>query len=385
MKSNNGFSVPNNGAWRFLRRGAVPQSESAGGEISPENLALINRLAPTGLQAEDVYVRSMYLCSDKICPTDWGRFTENALRQICSLVVGRAVLRGHDRSSLPLARFFRAEIVRRADDVNVETGQPSCWVRAWFYWLRGTTGARDLLLNIDGGVYREVSISWRYRSASCSICGEDIRVCDHTAGRTYDGVRCHFVVDEVLDVLEGSLVYRGAESHALLAGVRGASSHRADGGGPDHVPHFDPGSLLACLSQVPRSSRRALVAGAGDPVSIRILKALGLWVHVTEEAGAQDEWLADRWDPSDPQEIDLCLVQTVLGDNPGSREGGFRAVPLEEAGARYLILRVWVERGEENAAERCARRMAQRLGYLPRSSLGDGKHEVTVFAQRSES
>jgi len=196
-----------------------------------EFMAAINRLSIIPLQAEQVYIRSMYLCSDRLCLQDWGRFSPAALEQICKLVVGQSVIAGHDRSRLPIARFFRAEVIERPDDPMDEEGRPVHWVRAWFYWLRGTSGSKDLQLNIDGGIYREVSISWRYRKAVCSICGGAIQQCSHVPGREYEEERCTFTIDEVAEVLEGSIVYKGAEPGTRLeGGERIASSRVLDSG-----------------------------------------------------------------------------------------------------------------------------------------------------------
>ena len=177
------------------------------------DLAAINALSSTRLKWEDVFVRSMYLCSDQPCETDWSRFTPRALEQIVQLVVGQSVISGHDRRSLPLARFFKAAVVQRSGG---EAGLSSQWVRAWFYWLRETSGATDLLLNIDGGIYREVSIAWRYRHWKCSICGQEDGICHHRPGELVGNERCLRIIDEVLDVLEGSLVYKGADAGAIL-------------------------------------------------------------------------------------------------------------------------------------------------------------------------
>jgi len=86
--------------------------------------------------------------------------------------------------------------------------------------LRDTSGAKDLLLNIDGGIYREVSISWRYKGGRCSICDKEIQTCGHALGKEYNGKICYFWIDNVLDVLEGSIVYRAADEGACLAGDR---------------------------------------------------------------------------------------------------------------------------------------------------------------------
>lgn len=177
--------------------------------LTDSDLARINRYALQPLSAAEVHTRCMRLCSDQLSAADWGRFSRTALERIAALLPGEAVLCGHDKTTLPIGRFYRAETIER-----MRNGVPVTWVRAWFYWLRHTDGATDLARRIDGGIYREVSVSWRFRAAECSICHGNIRTCGHTPGRLYDNRRCTFRVDDVVDVLEGSIVYRAADRNA---------------------------------------------------------------------------------------------------------------------------------------------------------------------------
>lgn len=181
--------------------------------VSEADLAVINRIAPAPLRADQVYARSMYLCSDRYCEADHCRLSLRALEEIAAKAPGQSVLAGHDRRSLPLARFYKAEVVQRGG---------IHYVRAWFYWLRETAGARDLLLNIDGGVYREVSLAWRCGEWTCSVCGKQNGWCEHIPGQVYDGTVCSREIDSVREVLEGSLVFKGADKGTLLAGARSA-------------------------------------------------------------------------------------------------------------------------------------------------------------------
>lgn len=185
--------------------------------VSEGDMELINRFAPGQLESTQVYTRSMYLCSSQPCISDGCQFTRTALEEIAERVAGLSVLTGHDRSSLPLARFYKAVVVPRGDN---DRGEPVFFVRAWFYWLRNTTGAKDLLLNIDGGIYREVSLAWRYDSWRCSICQASNSVCGHRVGTVYDGKQCFRLIDRITEVLEGSLVYKSADRNTYLMGSR---------------------------------------------------------------------------------------------------------------------------------------------------------------------
>lgn len=194
------------------------EPEFQDGEASTEDMAVINRIAPQLLQPGDVYIRSMFLCSSQPCEADGCCFTRAALEQIAARVVGKSVLTGHDRTSLPLARFYRAAVVQKRVE---ETQEPVDFVRAWFYWLRETSGAKDLLLNIDGGIYREVSLAWRYHQWRCSLCGEPNGRCAHRVGEVYPAGLCFRLIDQVAEVLEGSLVYKSADQGTFLSGARG--------------------------------------------------------------------------------------------------------------------------------------------------------------------
>lgn len=192
------------------------------------DIELINRFAVEELKADQVYVRSMLLCSDQICQSDWLRFPTKELETIRQLTPGVSVLKGHDKGSLPLARFFKAKVVENGQNDPL-SGDPIHRVRAWFYWLRDVAGADDLAKQIDGGIYREVSISWRYETEECSICGKGWYDCEHMPGQKYDGAVCYFDVKDVSHVLEGSLVYAGADegSVTLARGLDGGESAEA--------------------------------------------------------------------------------------------------------------------------------------------------------------
>ncbi len=185
------------------------------------DMKIINQLAPGDLSSEQVFIRSMYLCSSQPCISDGCQFTRQALEEIAERVVGLSVLTGHDRSSLPIARFFKAEVVQSDSQDN---GEQVYFVRAWFYWLRNTSGAKDLLLNIDGGIYREVSLAWKFDAWICSVCNSPNGRCGHRAGALYNEQRCYRLIDHVTEVLEGSLVYKSADRNTFLSGERSGDS-----------------------------------------------------------------------------------------------------------------------------------------------------------------
>lgn len=289
------------------------------GAVTEADLAAINQLSAAPLRADQVFVRSMYLCSTQPCAADGCQFTFAALQQISRLIVGQSVLPGHDRRSLPLARFYRAEVVQR----NSDDGDAAHFVRAWFYWLRDTSGANDLLLNIDGGIYREVSLAWKFNQWRCSICGAQNNQCSHRPSERYGERTCYRLIDAVTEVLEGSLVYKSADRSTNVTGMRSADD--------------DPALVM-------------LVADASDAV-FSYLNERGLLDDVAPTAewdkslgdGAESIWLRDKQNAASEQIERTLMEKSVLLHEqlkPGAFEGALtasqrqgdalRAIPIQE-------------------------------------------------------
>jgi hypothetical protein len=167
----------------------------------------INRVIapPVPVGADTVFIRAMEVLSDEI-NDHGGRFAADEFPRLCELLIDSPVLVAHDKRQLPVARNFKAEVISR-------DGRP--WVKVWFYWPKNAAGAQDLAARIDSGVLREVSIGFEFKRPECSVCGADIRECEHqpaTEVKHPDGSirQVHYIYRDIVRVLETSLVYRGA-------------------------------------------------------------------------------------------------------------------------------------------------------------------------------
>ncbi len=172
-------------------------------------IALINERVspPTPLSLDDVHIRAMRLLSDQV-NDHGGRFPREEHEHLCELLVDSPVMIGHDHSSLPVARNFAARCV---------DGGEASWVEVWFYWLKGVGPHHDeLAADIDAGVVKEGSIGFEFAMPQCSICGEDIRACEHIPGFEYDRQIAHYEYRNIIRVLETSLVYRGATPNTRI-------------------------------------------------------------------------------------------------------------------------------------------------------------------------
>ncbi len=89
-----------------------------------------------------------------------------------------------------------------------------------FYWPKAHSAAEDFRVLLDAGIISEASISFVFDKPACSICGKDIRQCEHEPGALYGLRLCHYYYDGIERVLEGSFVYRGAEpGTGILAAI----------------------------------------------------------------------------------------------------------------------------------------------------------------------
>jgi hypothetical protein len=170
----------------------------------------INRFALRGLDPGEYATFALDLCNNQI-DRHFSRFPEEELARISDLVPGRPLMERHDlRGSLPRGRFFRSSLHRDGERVSV---------RPDVYVLR-TVENGDFILNIEGGVYLETSIGFSFRQPECSVCGQDLRICDHVPGRSYGDEMCHFIMRDVLEVLEGSVVSSGSQGTGFVRGAR---------------------------------------------------------------------------------------------------------------------------------------------------------------------
>jgi hypothetical protein len=204
------------GPFQFYRSGAIVGMRGYGAEteINDDTIAAVNRYTLRPLLKKDFVVFTMDLCNNRV-DSHFSRFPEEELLKINAKVPGRPFMERHDtRGSLPRGTFFRSRMFRHGSDDYVS-------VRPDVYILAADEN-RSFIRNIEGGVYRSTSIGFSFMHPQCSVCGEDIRTCNHTPGRSYGDETCHYVMRDVVEVLEGSLVYWGSQSTNIVGQSRNA-------------------------------------------------------------------------------------------------------------------------------------------------------------------
>ncbi len=177
----------------------------------------VNDFALRPMARDEFVVFTLDLCNNQI-DKHFSRFPEDELEKINRLTPGRPLMERHDlRGTLPRGTFFRSALHREGERVSV---------RPDVYVLRTQENA-DFILNIEGGVYRETSIGFSFSTPECSICHKDLRTCSHIPGRSYEAEArkdsnvsspvCHYIMRDVIDVIEGSVVPSGSQGTAFVS------------------------------------------------------------------------------------------------------------------------------------------------------------------------
>lgn len=186
----------------------------AGSEaVTAGQLKNINLFTRRELSADEVYVFSVILCDNEV-DRDGEQFPESSLEALGGLFVGKTGVFDHDpKAGNQSARIFETALVR--EDSTNTLGEPYVCLKARAYTVRCDKNA-DLILEIDAGIKKEVSVGCAVGEVLCSICGADQKIspCSHKKGKTYDGALCCHRLVNPTDAYEWSFVAVPAQKNA---------------------------------------------------------------------------------------------------------------------------------------------------------------------------
>lgn len=189
-----------------------------------KDIDLINRYAVRELSPEEVYVFDVALCNNDV-DRDGERFTDESLRVLAELFVGKTGIRDHWVSAdNQCARLYKTWV---ETDPEKKTALGGVYKRLMgsAYMVRDA-GTNNLIARIEGGILKEVSVSCSIGRVGCSLCGEGMKrswergwVCgnDHVKGQTYAEGLCVGELEDPKDAYEFSFVAIPAQPEA---GVR---------------------------------------------------------------------------------------------------------------------------------------------------------------------
>lgn len=182
--------------------------------VSPEDLKKINLYTRREMKEEELYVFKLRLCDNEV-DRDGEAFTADALRKLSQMFVGKTGIFDHNpKGENQTARIFDAEVVEVPEQKTVY-GENYVSLNAKAYMVRNERTA-DLILDLDAGIKKEVSVSCSMEKLCCSVCGTDWRVdsCGHRKGEIYGQALCYGVLDEPTDAYEWSFVAIPAQRNA---------------------------------------------------------------------------------------------------------------------------------------------------------------------------
>ncbi len=188
-------------------------------QVTGEELALINGYTRRELSKEEVYVFSVVLCDNDI-DRDGERFTVESLFALEKLFVGKTGIFDHNPSAKnQTARIFSCS-VEALEGRKTQTGDDYFRLKARAY-LPVSDANKDIILALDSGIIKEVSVGCAVSEIICSICGEHIDTCPHRRGEVYNSKICCGELTAPYDAYEWSFVAVPAQK---LAGVTKSAS-----------------------------------------------------------------------------------------------------------------------------------------------------------------
>ena len=182
------------------------------GQPREGELELINKYTRKQLGQDEVYVFSVVLCDNDI-DRDYERFSDEALEVLSKLYIGVTGITDHEpKTDNQSARIFSCSTEQVSGRLTAD-GRPYKRLCARAYMPRAGKN-EELILALDSGIKKEVSIGCSVRKRTCSVCGKDISLCGHIKGKSYGGRLCIATLDEPTDAYEWSFVAVPAQKKA---------------------------------------------------------------------------------------------------------------------------------------------------------------------------
>ncbi len=178
------------------------------------DLEKINRYTRREFKADEVYTFSVVLCDNEI-DRDGERFTTGALQKLAELFPGKTGIFNHSmQAQNQTARIYDCTVEQDTGRAT-QSGEPYARLVGKAYLPRSEKNG-DLILELESGIKKEVSVGCAVGSVTCSICGADLKKggCAHMKGKTYGGKVCCAVLDEPTDAYEWSFVAVPAQREA---------------------------------------------------------------------------------------------------------------------------------------------------------------------------
>lgn len=181
-------------------------------DVSEEELGLINKYTRRNLLADEVYVFSVVLCDNDI-DRDGERFTVESLFALEKLFVGKTGIFDHNPSAKNQTARIISCAVEAVEGKKTATGDDYFRLKARAYMPKSEKN-NEVILALDSGIIKEVSVGCAVDEVLCSICGEKLDSCPHMKGEVYNSKICCGELTSPYDAYEWSFVAVPAQKEA---------------------------------------------------------------------------------------------------------------------------------------------------------------------------
>lgn len=208
-----------------------------------QEMELINRYTKKTVSAEEVYRFEIVLCDNEV-DRDGEAFTEETLVELSKLFLGKTGIFDHDPSGKnQTARIYDAVVVTLPGK-ETQRKTPYQQLKAKAYMVK-TKGNEDLILEIEAGIKKEVSVGCKVEQRLCSICRTDWNQghCEHRLGKKYHGKLCCGELHHATDAYEWSFVAVPAQKNA------GVTKEYQIGMGKDGMAVLETVKKKLCLAE----------------------------------------------------------------------------------------------------------------------------------------
>lgn len=181
-------------------------------KLTDDELKKINQYTRREFKSDEVYTFSIVLC-DNDMDRDYERFTVEALFELEKLFVGKTGIFDHNpKAENQSARIYDCK-VENVTSKKTQNGDDYFRLTAKAY-IPKTDKTQDLILLIESGILKEVSIGCSVKEKICSVCGKEVSACQHIKGNEYNGEVCVHLLTNPADAYEWSFVAVPAQKQA---------------------------------------------------------------------------------------------------------------------------------------------------------------------------
>lgn len=180
--------------------------------MEDKELDLINQYTKRRFSADEIYTFSVVLCDNEI-DRDFECFESASLDKLAEMYIGRSGILDHNPTAEnQTARIYTCK-VEAVEGRLTSYGEPYKRLVAKAY-MPISDKNRNIILELDSGIKKEISVGCSMGKSICSICGSDFKGCSHIKGKSYGEKLCYTILSEPRDAYEWSFVAVPAQRSA---------------------------------------------------------------------------------------------------------------------------------------------------------------------------